>query len=532
MKGAAMPENSVKRKLTAILCADVKGYSRMMGEDEVGTFHTLSDYLEIMNTIIADHRGRVFSSPGDAILAQFVSVVDAVQCAVEIQEKIEAKNVDVPEDRKMRLRIGVNLGDVIEKEEQIYGDGVNIAARIETLAKPGSVSISHTAYDQVRNKLKFGYEYQGKHTVKNIAQPISIYSVLTAPEDAGKIIGEEKPKQWRLAAVSVAVVLIIFAGSLTIWNYFLKPSPSYKAQTSEDVSIAVLPFDNMSNDPEQEYFSNGISENLITDLSKVPDFLVISRNTSFSYKGKPIKIEQIAKELNVKYVLEGSVQKAGDSVRINAQLIDASTGHHLWADRYDGKISDIFSLQDKITQKIATSLAVTLTDDVKNLLAQHGTNNIEAYEAFLKGSDLANYLRMDSERMAKAIPWFEKAIELDPGYSNAYAGLAEAYMRGSILGIHRKLGISLRLTRTRAANYLYMAMKNPTHLAYREMARLYVQRRQFEEALDYAEKAITIDPNNADNNSVMAQALINSGSPDEAIPFSERMRRIDPACLF
>ena len=527
-----MPENSVKRKLTAILCADVKGYSRMMGEDEVGTFHTLSDYLEIMNSIISAHRGRVFSSPGDAILAQFASVVDAVQCAVEIQEKIEAKNADVPEDRKMRLRIGVNLGDVIEKEEQIYGDGVNIAARIETLAKPGFVSISRTVYDQVRNKLKFGYEYQGKHTVKNIAQPVSIYSVLTAPEDAGKIIGEEKPKQWRLAAISVAVVLVLFAGGFMIWNFFLRTPLSSKDAISKNMSIAVLPFDNMSNDPEQEYFSNGISENLITDLSKVPHFLVIARNTSFAYRGKSLTIEQIAEELDVRYVLEGSVQKAGNNVRINAQLIDSSTGHHLWADRYDGNISDIFSLQDKITQKIATSLAVTLTDDEQDRLTQHGTNNIEAYEAFLKGSDLANYLRMDSERMAKAIPWFEKAIELDPDYSNAYAGLAEAYMRGSILGIHLKLGISLRLTRMRAANYLNMAMKNPTHLAYREMARLYVQRRQYEEALDHAEKAITIDPNNADNNSMMAQALIASGSPDEAIPFCERMRKTDPACLF
>jgi adenylate cyclase len=384
----------------------------------------------------------------------------------------------------------------------------------------------------VRSKLKFGYEYQGEHSVKNIAEPVMVYRVLMDPEDAGKIIGEEKPKQWRLAVVSVAVVLVLFAGGLTIWNYFLRPSPPSSDAVSEKKSIAVLPFDNMSNDPEQEFFSNGISDDLITDLSKVPNFLVISRNTSFAYKGKSLTIEQIAEELNVRYVLEGSVQKANNLVRINAQLIDAKTGHHLWAERYDGNTNDIFALQNKITQKIATSLSVKLTDEEQDLLAQKGTDNVEAYEAFLKGHDLANHLNMDPDGFFKSIPWFEKAIQLDPEFSRAYAALAESYVRGVIVGVHRKLGISRRLAILRAFNYLRISMKNPTNNTYRNIARLYISQRQHEKAVDHAAKAIALDPNNANSNSVMALTLISSGRPNDAVDFSERMRRVDPSCLF
>jgi adenylate cyclase len=527
-----MVQMDFKRKLTAILSADVEGYSRLMDDDEGATVRTLTSYRTAITDLVQQFSGRVVDSPGDNILAEFNSVVDAVSSAVEIQRELAERNAALPDERKMKFRIGVNLGDVIDEEDRIYGDGVNIAARIESLSDAGGICISHSAYDQVKNKLKLGYEYLGEHEVKNIREPVKAYRVLMAPEFEGKFIGFEKKTSKTKWMAAAAVVAFIVIGLIIYQVYQSKQVLPVKEARAEGPSIAVLPFDNMSNDPEQEYFSNGIAENLITDLSKVPNFIVIARNTSFAYRGKSLTIEQIAKELDVSYVLEGSVQKAGDKLRINAQLINASTGHHLWADRYDGNISDIFSLQDKITQKIASSLAVILTDDVQDRLTQQGTNNIEAYEAFLKGSDLANFLRMDSERMAKAIPWFEKAIELDPDYSNAYAGLAEAYMRGSILGIQRILGISFRLTRMQAANYLNMAMKNPTHLAYREMARLYVQRFQHEEALDLAAKAITIDPNNADNNSMMAQALIVSGSPDEAIPFLERMRRTDPACLF
>jgi TolB-like protein len=382
----------------------------------------------------------------------------------------------------------------------------------------------------VRSKLKFGYEYQGEHSVKNIAEPVKVYRVLTDPEDAGKVIGEEKPKQWRLAAVSVAVVLILFAGGLVIWNLFIRPPPSGDT-VSEEKSIAVLPFNNMSKDPEQEYFADGISEDLITDLSKIPNFLVISRNSSFTFKGKSVKIEQIAEELGVQYVLEGSVQKAENNVRINAQLIDSTTGHHLWADRYEGNIRDIFALQDKITRKITTALAVKMTEDEQDPLTQKETTNIKAYEAFLKGSNIANSLRTDPEKFAMSQPWFKKAIELDPEYSRAYAGLAETYIFGAEFGIHRKLDISYRLARLRGINYLRMAMKNPSNIAHRNLAWVYLLRRQHDKAIDQGMKAIALGPNEYRNNAHMAIFLINAGLPDEAAAFTERMRRADPACL-
>jgi TolB-like protein len=287
----------------------------------------------------------------------------------------------------------------------------------------------------------------------------------------------------------------------------------------------------MSKDPEQEYFADGISEDLITDLSKIPNFLVISRLSSFTYKGKSVKIQQIAEELGARYVLEGSVQKANNNVRINAQLIDATTGHHLWAERYDGNTKDIFALQDKITQKIAGSLAVKLTEDEQDRLTQKETTNIEAYEAFLKGSNLANSLRNDPEKFAESLPWFEKAIELDPDYSRAYAALAETYVFGSWWGIQRKLGISSRLARMRGINYLQMAMKNPTNIAYRVAALVYTNQRQHEKALDHGMRAIALGPNDYRSNTFMAQTLILSGRPDEAVDFTERMRRTDPACL-
>ena len=342
MKGAAMPENSVKRKLTAILCADVKGYSRMMGEDEVGTYQTLTSCMEPIHSIISDHNGRVFSSLGDAVMAQFVSVVDAVQCAVEIQVKLAEANAEASEDRKMEFRIGVNLGDVIYDGEQVYGDGVNIAARIETLAEPGGVSISRNVYNNVHNKLKFGYEYQGEHQVKNIAEPLRVYKVLTAPEHAGQLIGEPKTPKLPSKRSSIAIFAVLaLVAAIAIWHFYprtpeIEPASIEKMAypLPEKPSIAVLPFDNLSGDPEQEYFVDGITNDIITDLSEFKFLFVIASNSTFTYKGKPAKVQEVSEELGVRYVLEGSVQRTGDRMRINAQLIDAMTGKHLrWVSR-------------------------------------------------------------------------------------------------------------------------------------------------------------------------------------------------------
>ncbi len=307
-----MTEERAKRKLSAILSADVKGYSRLMGEDEFGTVRTLEAYREMIVEVIRNYSGRVVDSPGDNVLAEFSSVVDAVECAVEIQKELKVTNSELPQNRRMEFRIGINLGDVIEEGERIYGDGVNITARIEGLAEAGGICISRSVYDQVKNKIALGYEYLGEHDVKNISEPVPVYRILIEPD------------------VSV-----------------LKTSKRYKL--SNKPSIAVLPFDNISGDPEQEYFSDGITEEIITALSKVPKMFVIARNSTFTYKGKPVKVQQVSKELGVKYVLEGSVRKAGNRVRITAQLVDAITGHHLWAERYDRDLEDIFALQDEIT---------------------------------------------------------------------------------------------------------------------------------------------------------------------------------------
>lgn len=500
-----MGTEKFRRKLAAIISADVEGYSLLMGDDEDATIRTLTTYREAITNLIQQYRGRLVDATGDNFLSEFTSVVDAVNCAVQIQRELSERNADLPENRRMQFRIGINLGDVVDEEDRIYGDGVNIAARVEALADGGGICITRSVYDQVKKRLPLGFEYLGEHSVKNIEEPVRVYRVLMKPEDVGKIIGEKMvPSKQRKMAFPLL----------------------------DKPSIAVLPFANMSKDPEQEYFADGISEDLITDLSKIPDLLVISRLSSFTYKGKNIKVQQIAEELGALYVIEGSVRKAENRVRINAQLIDAASGHQLWADRYDGDMNDIFALQDKITRKIAASLAVKLTKDDQDRLPQKGTNNLEAYEAYLQGSTIAYSSRYDPEKFAESLPWFEKAIELDPNYNRAYAALAETYIFGSEFGIQSKLGISSRLALMRGINYLQMAMKNPTNVAYRIAARVYTYQSQHEKALDHGMRAIALAPNEYRSNCFMALNMISAGRPDEGIPFAERMRMADPACLW
>jgi adenylate cyclase len=288
-----MNTQDFKRKLTAVFSADVAGYSRLMGEDEAATVKTLEAYKQVMFSLIKQHRGRVIDSPGDNLLAEFASVVDAVHCGVAVQNELKARNADLPENRKMQFRIGINLGDVIDEGERIYGDGVNIAARLEGLADPGGICVSKTAFDHIESKLPLGYQFLGQQTVKNIAKPVGAYKVLMEP----RVIDKEQEEE-------------------------------DKTRQPDKPSIAVLPFVNMSGDPEQEYFSDGITEEIITGLSKIPRMHVIARNSSFVYKGKPLKVQQVGQELGVRYVLEGSVRKAGTRIRVTAQLIDVKTGYH------------------------------------------------------------------------------------------------------------------------------------------------------------------------------------------------------------
>ena len=353
-----MTEERAKRKLSAVLSADVKGYSRLMGRDEAGTVDRLKEYRTLMTEVIQQYRGRVVDSPGDNILAEFASVVDATESAVKIQQELKNRNAELPIDSRMEFRIGINLGDVIEDGDRIYGDGVNIAARMESLAEAGAICISGTSYDQIKNKLNLGYKNLGENRVKNIAEPVRVYRVLMDPGSAGTVIdARRKHKKWMALAV---VILIIAIGGLLNWYFFLHKSAQRQPALLEKMalplsdkpSIAVLPFDNLSGNPEQEYFSDGLTEEIITALSKTPEVFVIARHSAFIYKGKSVKVQKVGRELGVRYVLEGSVRKAGDKVRITAQLIDATTGKHLWAERYDRNLRDIFAIQDEILRSL------------------------------------------------------------------------------------------------------------------------------------------------------------------------------------
>jgi adenylate cyclase len=322
-----MSSQGFKRKLSAILSADVKGYSQLMSEDEEHTIRTLTGYRELMSELIQKRRGRVVDSPGDNILAEFASIVDAVQCAVDIQRELKIKNAELAETRKMEFRIGINLGDVVEEKDRIYGDGVNIAARLESLAEAGGICVSGNVYEQIENKIAVGYEYLGEQAVKNIPKPVPVYRIITDPEASDKVIGAKRIRSKRLQWMVVsAVVIVVGIAAATIWNiYFYVGSPERKIAS---ISKPAIPLSERAS-IEQEYFSDGITNDIITDLSKFQELLVIASNTVFTYKNQPVKIKQVSEELGVSYVLEGTVQKASNKVRINAQLIDANTEHHM-----------------------------------------------------------------------------------------------------------------------------------------------------------------------------------------------------------
>ncbi len=511
-----------------------------MRENEETTIRTLTTYREAMAALIQKYRGRVVDSPGDNLLAEFASVVDAVQCAVEIQGELAERNAELPVENKMAFRMGVNLGDVVEEDGRIYGDGVNIAARLESICEGGGICISGTAFEHIEHKLDLEFEDIGEHEVKNITKPVRVYRVLSYPGAAAHKVVKAKraiQKKWHKTALSLAALLVIGAGALAIWNFFLRPAPPTVETASTDrmafplpdkPSIAVLPFTNMSDDPKQEYFCDGMTEDLITDLSKISGIFVIARNSTFVYKGKPVKIKQVAEELGVRYVLEGSVRKADKKMRVTVQLIDAITGHHLWAERYTGIMEDVFVFQDKITQKIIGSLTVKLTANEKKQIAFKGTDNIDAYDVFLQGWD--HYLRSTPEDFRKAIPFFRKAVELDPNYGQPYAALALTYWSGSYdQDWAEKLGLSSILEgRLLARHYLEKAIKMPTSLSHRIASSMALNRRQFKEAIEEAERAIALNPNDASCHYTMAEALVYGGKPNKGIEYIETAMRLDP----
>ena len=529
-----MSQEGFKRKLTSIFSADAVGYSRLMGDDEAATVRTLTSYRNVISTLIRQHNGNVIDSPGDNLLAEFISVVDAVQCAVAVQKELKARNDELPENRKMQFRIGINLGDVIQEDERIYGDGVNIAARLEGLAEPGGICISKTAFDQIESKLPYRYEYIGDQTVKNIAKPVGAYRVFLEPIVVKPRKAKEKKSVRRMSIIVGAAIIIVLAIAAGTWHLHksrLSVEPASVDKMAyplpERPSIAVLPFDNLSGDSEQDYFSDGMTDDLITDLSKISGLFVMARNSTFFYKGKSFKIKQVAEELGVRYVLEGSIRKVKNLIRINAQLIDGLTGGHLWAERYDGKLEDVFSLQDKITMKIVAALAVKLTANEEKEVIFKGTDNVQAYDAFLQG--WAHYVRMTPDDFARAVIYFETAIDFDPNYGRAYAALAATYWESFYRFWHDSLGVTWDETKERAEEYLQKAMeKDPTSLARSVASKMHIARHNYEEAIAETEHALSLDPNNAGSYIAMAYALVYTGKPKNAMDYIKKAMRINP----
>ncbi len=526
----------MERKLTAILCADVFGYSRLMGEDEEATLSTLSSYRKLIDSLIEQHRGRFVNSAGDSVLAEFASVVNAVQCAVEIQTTLKGENEKLPHERRMEFRIGVNLGDVMVDGEQIYGDGVNVAARLESLADPGGISVSGTVHEQVRDKIALSYEDLGEQQVKNIVRPVRVWRVLTEPGGGARLsTGTQRVprKYWRGGAFSLAGLALIITVIVLVQHLSLRP-PTTTASIPpvqkpalplpNIPSIAVLPFANMSGDRDQEYFSDGITNDLITDLSKGPDIFVIDRASTFTYKGKPIRVQDVSRELGVKYVLEGGVEKAGDQVRISAQLVDATTGADLWAERYDRPMKDIFSLQDEIVRRIVTTLNLQLTLWEKHgVLVRKRTDNLEAYDDLLRGVEYG--FSSTKQGNEKARQMYEKAISLDPKYAGAYAQLAWTYYFDWILqwspdprALDRVFNLAqqaVALDDSRPAGYILLN-------------RVSLYKRQYEQALSQIQRAIELDPNNAFAYFWLGNTLALSGRPAETIGVAEKAMRLDP----
>ena len=527
-----MTTHEPRRKLTAILSADVKGYSRLMSQDEEATVKTLKQHRLTICGLVSEHRGRVVDSPGDNILAEFGSVVDAVKCAVKIQETLKSKNAELPENRRMVFRIGVNLGDVIEEEERIYGDGVNIAARLEGLAEAAGICISGTAFDHVKNKLSVGYQYLGKQTVKNIPDPVRAYKVLMEPEAVGKVIGETEAKQrrWGWKAVAAIAALFLVASGLVWSAYWRAPTiePASKERMAfplpDKPSIAVLPFDNMSGDPKEDYFSDGLTEQIITSLSMVPRLFVIARNSTFVYKGKAVKVQTVAEEQGVRYVLEGSVQKSQDRVRITVQLIDAIKGHHLWSERYDRELKDLFALQDEIVRQIMTAVQVKLTEGEYVSAVAESTSNLKALECYWRALEHSN--RWSREDNAAARQWLEKAIELDPNFVSAWATLGTTHLADALYFGGKSPAQSLKRAEDCAQKALSINESNP--LALSLLGGIRRAQGKWDEALEYAEKALAMNPNDPRMMLGLSLVIHYLGRFDENIALTEKAMRVCP----
>ena len=465
-----------------------------MGADEAGTLARLKALRrEIIDPAIATHAGRTVKLMGDGALIEFASAVDAVICATEIQRRVGQHNAAVPEDAPIHFRVGINVGDIIVDGDDIYGDGVNIAARIEGLAAPGEIYISRAAADQVRDKVPQRIDSRGEHTVKNIARPVEVFCVI---DEAG-----EAPAAPAGDAVQA-------------------PPP----RVSDKPSIAVLPFANMSGDAKQEYFADGISEDIITALSKISELFVIARNSSFTFKGQHVHIQDVSQKLGVRCVLEGSVRKAGNRVRINGQLIDGLTGGHLWAERFDRDLTDIFAVQDEVTQEIVGALALNLTEREQEQLTSEHTDNLEAYEYFLRGRE--RFWRHTKESNLQAGEMLGRAIELDPNFASAHAFLALVRMLDHVNARGPSPADALEQAHALAERAVALSDSNPR--AHHASASILMWLRRHDEAIREGERAVALDPNFTDGHMVLGYSLLYAGRPAEALQHFDRGLASDP----
>jgi len=545
--------HSIERKLAAIFAADVEGYSRLMGLDEVGTLRTLNRYRAIIDPLIASYRGRIFNTAGDSILADFASAVDAVQCAIEVQDAIAKENADRPAGEQIRFRIGLHVGDIIVQEGNLFGDAVNIAARLEALAEPGGICISRTARDQIGTKLPIGFIDLGEQQVKNITQPVHAYAVSTgAVTPSSEIATPLRPigaslrsKGSRSAALVVGIVAAIGIGIAVWWAWPKTNSPAPHATAAMSVqrptvsepkstprlSIVVLPFTNLSNDPEQEYFADGITDDLTSDLSRISGSFVIARSTAFTYKGKPIDVKQIGRELSVRYVLEGSVRRTGDQVRVNAQLIDAESGAHLWADQFDTSRANLAEAQSEITGRLAWTLNIELISDAGQRIEHENTVDPDARDLVMRG--WASFYRPNSmANNQEALRAFERALELDPRSAEARSGIARVLV-GTVSAIWNSTSFQqedVQKDLARAERLLFEAIESDPNqpMAYAVMGLLRRMQSRLNESRIAFEKAMMLDPNFEWANMQLGWTMLFLGEPGDAIAHGEKSLRLSP----
>lgn len=544
-----MTDQYYQRRLTAILSADVAGYSLLMRDDETATVRTITTYRNVLDQLIQQYRGRVVDSPGDNMLAEFHSVVDAVNCAVEIQRELAERNAELQDNRKMRFRVGVNLGDVIVEEKRIYGDGVNIAARMESLADIGGICISGTVYDAIEEKIGLEYEFMGKQEVKNMDKPIRAYRVLSFPGAAAHRVVKAKAaagRKWRMIAIAaVGIVLVVAIGSIS-WNQYLL-APSVKKASNEETSfalpaepsIAVMPFANMSNDPKQDYFCYGIADQIINSISKIPYIMVIARNSSFSYKDKFVNTQQIARDLKVRYILEGSLQRHNENVRISAQLIDAEKSRNLWSENYDRKLDDIFSVQDEICKKIMVALQVKLT--IGEMARMDATTiKIKAYEKFLKAQEHYWLRKMEEVLIARRLA--QEATVHDPQYAAAYLLQGWTYLDEVWFGTAKNPSVSISKAEEMVQKAI--AIEGITAGENGLLSSIHLLKKDLVKSISHAEQAIEENPSSATFHHILGMALNSNGQYEEAIVKFNRALQLNPnkkinylnnlawACLF